>query len=115
MAENENKVTEEVTENNEAVATKAEEKQAVKEQKTAKEKKASEKAAAKKNKVSLGKKIKKGFKEFKAEFKKIVWSSKRATFTNTVLVVVVMVIVAVVIGLLDTGFSNLLSWIGSLV
>lgn len=96
MAENEKKVTEEVTEKKEAKATKASK-------------------PAKKNKVSLGQKIKKAWKEFKAEFKKIVWSSKRNTFTNTVLVIVVMVVVAVVIGLLDFGFSNLIKLLGSLV
>ncbi len=95
MAENENKVTEEVTEKKEAKATKA--------------------SKPAKNKVPLGKRIAKAFKEFKAEFKKIVWSSKKATFSNTALVVACMVIVAVVIGLLDTGFSTLLNWIAGLI
>jgi len=108
MADIEKNVTEEVTEVTEAKADKATEK------KDAKEAKAAEKVAAKKNKVPLGKRIKKALKEFKAEFKKIVWSSRRSTFSNTVLVVVIMIVVAVVIGLVDTGFSELLSWIASL-
>ena len=95
MAENEKKVTEEVTAKKEAKATKA--------------------SKPVKNKVPLRKRIAKGFKEFKAEFKKIVWSSKKATFTNTALVVVCMAVVAVVIGLLDLGFSALLTWIAGLV
>ena len=95
MAENENKVTAEVTEKKEAKATKA--------------------SKPAKNKVSLGQRIGKAFKEFKAEFKKIVWSSKKATFSNTALVVACMVIVSVAIGLLDTGFSTLLNWIAGLV
>ena len=95
MAENEKIVTEEVTEKKEAKATKA--------------------SKPAKNKVGLGKRIAKAFKEFKAEFKKIVWSSKKATFSNTALVVACMVIVAVVIGLLDTGFSSLLNWIAGLI
>ena len=94
MAENENKVTE-VTEKKEAKATKA--------------------SKPAKNKVPLGKRIVKAWREFKAEFKKIVWSSKKATFSNTALVVACMVIVAVVIGLLDTGFSTLLNWIAGLI
>ena len=95
MAENEKKVAEEVTEKKEAKATKA--------------------SKPAKNKVPLGKRIAKAGREFKAEFKKIVWSSRRATFSNTVLVVAVMVIVAVVIGLLDTGFSKLLTLLGSII
>ena len=95
MAEIENKVTEEVTEKKEAKTTKA--------------------SKPVKNKEPLGKRIAKAFREFKAEFKKIVWSSKKATFSNTALVVACMVIVAVVIGLLDTGFSTLLNWIAGLI
>ena len=95
MAENEKKVTEEVTEKKEAKATKA--------------------SKPVKNKEPLGKRISKAFREFKAEFKKIVWSSRKATFSNTALVVACMVIVAVVIGLLDTGFSTLLNWIAGLI
>ena len=94
MAENENKVTE-VTETKEVKATKA--------------------SKPAKNKVPLGKRIAKAWREFKAEFKKIVWSSKKATFSNTALVVACMVIVAVVIGLLDTGLSTLLNWIAGLI
>lgn len=104
MADIEKNVTEEVTEATEAKAEKAASKKDAKDAK----------AAAKKNKTPLGKRIKKALKEFKAEFKKIVWSSRRATFSNTVLVVVIMVIVAVVIGLVDTGFSKLLTWLAGL-
>lgn len=95
MAENEKKVAEEATEKKEAKATKA--------------------SKPVKNKVPLGKRIAKAFREFKAEFKKIVWSSRKATFSNTALVVVCMIIVAVVIGLLDAGFSALINWIAGLV
>lgn len=96
MADKETMVTEEVTDKKEAKATKAPK-------------------TVKKNKVPLGKRIAKAFKEFKAEFKKIVWSSKRSTFTNTVLVVVCMIVVAVVIALLDVGFTALLNWVNGLV
>ncbi|MBE6686605.1 MAG: preprotein translocase subunit SecE [Ruminococcaceae bacterium] len=106
MADIEKNVTEEVTEKKDAKAT---------ETKDAKAAKAAAKAAAKKNKTPLGKRIKKALKEFKAEFKKIVWSSRRNTFVNTVLVCVVMTVVAVAIGLLDLGFSKLLEWLASLV
>ena len=95
MAENEKKVTEEVTEKKEAKATKA--------------------SKPVKNKEPLGKRIAKAFREFKAEFKKIVWSSRKATFSNTALVVVCMAVVALVIGLLDFGFKSLIDWLATLV
>jgi len=53
---------------------------------------------AKAKKPSLGAKIKKAWKEFKAEFKKIVWSNRKNTFNNTVLVIVSMVVVAICVG-----------------
>lgn len=89
----------------------AEEVKEVKEEKVeakVKEKKAASKPAKKKGG------IKKAWREFKAEFKKIVWSSKRSTFNNTVLVLVSTIVVSVVIGLLDFGFSSLLTWLGTL-
>ena len=88
-------------------ASMAEDTKVVKDEAKVKEQKAS-KPAKKKGK------IKKAWREFKAEFKKIVWSSKRSTFNNTVLVIVSMIIVSVVIGLLDFGFSQLLTWLGTL-
>ena len=67
------------------------------------------------NKPSFGAKIKKAWKEFKAEFKKIVWSSKKNTFNNTVLVIVSMAVVALCVGVLDYAFSSLLSALGGLI
>ena len=106
MAENNKNVTEEA-QIPEAESTTSETKEA----KAAK----TPKKSAKKNKPSFGQRVKKSLKEFKAEFKKIVWSSKRNTFNNTVLVVVSMIVVSVVIGALDTGFSKLLTLLGSIV
>ena len=70
---------------------------------------------AKSGKPSLGARLGKKWREFKAEFKKIVWSSRRDTFNNTLLVVVSAIIIAVVIGILDFAFSNLLSALGKLI
>ena len=94
MAENENKI--------ETAVDKAPDK---------KEKKNS----AKSGKPSLGARIKLKWKEFKAEFKKIVWSSRRNTFQNTLLVIVSVLVVAVCIGALDYLFSGLISALGKLV
>ncbi|MBR6513355.1 MAG: preprotein translocase subunit SecE [Clostridia bacterium] len=95
MAENEKKVTDMVADKKETKATKV--------------------SKPKKDKVSLGKKIGKAFREFKAEFKKIVWCGKKATFANTALVVVCMVVVATVISLLDLGFGGLLEWLANII
>lgn len=78
------------------------------------EKKA-EKVKAKSNKPSFGERLKKIWKDFKAEFKKIVWSSKRNTFNNTVLVVVSMIVIAICIGVLDFAFGKLIAWLGTLI
>lgn len=72
-------------------------------------------AKPKSNKPPFKERIKKTWRDFKAEFKKIVWSSKRNTFNNTVLVIVSMIIIAICIGLLDLGFSKLILWLGKLI
>ena len=76
---------------------------------TAAEKKADKKAekkAAKKDKVSLGKKIAKFFRDLNSERKKIVYPGKELTFKNFALVLVVVVVCGVVIGLLDYALFN---------
>ena len=91
-------VTQEVTES-------AEETEAVeiKETKPAKKGKAVEK---KKGFFSrLGSSLKKFWKTMKSELKKVTWNSRKQTFTSTLLVIACMAVFAVVIGLLDVGFS----------
>ena len=78
------------------------------ETKTAKEK-------TKSKKPSFGARISKTWRDFRSEFKKIVWSSKRNTFNNTVLVVVSMIVIAACIGVLDFAFSKLIAWLGKLI
>ena len=46
------------------------------------------------------------FKGVKAEFQKIVWPDKEATFKQSVVVVVIAVIVGVIIALLDYVIKN---------
>ena len=73
------------------------------------------KAAPKKNKVGLGKRIAKFFKDYKSELKKIVWLSPKTTAQYTGMVLVMMVIVSAFIGVLDLVFSKLLLFLGGLV
>lgn len=53
------------------------------------------------------KKLGKFFRECKSEMKKIVWSSKKQTFNNTVVVIASML----VIGAIVVGLDYLFSWI----
>ena len=60
-------------------------------------------------------KIKKFFKDYKSEFKKIVWPEKKDTLKQSAIVIAAIIIVGAAVLLLDTGFSKLLSWLGGLV
>ena len=56
----------------------------------------------------LGARLKKFWKNYKSELKKITWYSRKQTFASTLLVLVCVVVSAAVIGVLDWGFSNLI-------
>ena len=66
-------------------------------------------------KVKKDSKVKKFFKDYKSEFKKIVWPDKKETLRQSGVVAVTIVIVALAVFLLDTGFSKLLMTIAGLV
>lgn len=72
------------------------------------------KAAAKKKKEPLTKRIAKKWKEFVAEFKKIVWYSRKDTWNSTILVIICIVVVGAVVAALDYAFSTGLTFLGSL-
>ena len=59
--------------------------------------------------------IKKFFRDYKSEFKKIVWPTRSETLKLSAVVLVAIVIAGVAIFLLDTGFSTLFSALGNLV
>jgi len=67
----------------------------------------SEKKSEKTEKKKPGK-IRKWFKDLKIEFKKVVWPSKKTVADNTSVVVGVIALSAVLVGLLDTGFLELM-------
>ncbi|MCQ2596624.1 MAG: preprotein translocase subunit SecE [Treponema sp.] len=46
------------------------------------------------------------FKECKAELKKVVWPSKTDVFASLKVVIISTIIVAVLLGLLDFGFTE---------
>ena len=74
-----------------------------------------DKKPAKKDKPSLAARIKKFFREYKAEIKKVTWPSKEDTLRNAVVVAVSVIIVGAVIGLLDMGFQEGLRALGNLI
>ena len=79
------------------------------------EKKTDKKPAAKKDKPSFFEKVKKFWREYKSELKKVVWLSPKQTLNNTVLVIVAVAVVSVFIGLLDLAFSTGLVALGKLI
>ena len=66
-------------------------------------------------KVKNESKIVKFFKDYKSEFKKIVWPEKKDTLRQSGIVVVALVIAGAAIFLLDTGFSKLFQLINDLI
>jgi len=59
--------------------------------------------------------VKKFFRDYKSEFKKIAWPSWNDTFRQSAIVIASIVIAGVVIFLLDTGFSTGIQALGRLV
>lgn len=47
------------------------------------------------------------FKESKAELKKVVWPTKEDVISSIKVVIVSTIVIAVILGLLDLGFSQL--------
>ena len=60
-------------------------------------------------------KIKKFFKDYKSEFKKIVWPEKKDTLKQSGIVVVSIVVVGAIVMLLDVGASSVFTWLAKLV
>ncbi len=60
-------------------------------------------------------KITKFFKDYKSEFKKIVWPSKEDTLKMSAIVLVSIVIAGLAIYLVDTGFSLAFEALGNLI
>ena len=60
-------------------------------------------------------KVKKFFKDYKSEFKKIVWPEKKDTLRQSGVVVSAIVVAGIAIFVLDTAFSKLFQWLSTLV
>ena len=68
----------------------------------------------KSDKPSFGERIKKFFRDYGSELKKITWSSKKDVKSNTIVVLVSIIVVGLIIFVLDLGFSALISLIGKI-
>lgn len=60
-------------------------------------------------------KIGKFFKDYKSEFKKIVWPEKKETLKQSGVVVAAIVVVGAAIMVLDLGASGFFTWLSKLV
>lgn len=58
-------------------------------------------------KVGIFRRIGRSFKNTKAEFKKVVWPTKKQLINNTLIVVAALIIIGLIIFGLDTLFSYL--------
>jgi len=58
-----------------------------------------------KEKMKLGAKIKKFFKDYRSEMKKIVWPTRSQVIKNTGVVLVAIIFIAAIVGILDLVFG----------
>lgn len=58
-------------------------------------------------KQGFGSRVKKFFKECKAELKKVTWPSKEQLIHNTGIIIVFIAIVTVILSVLDVAFAKL--------
>lgn len=63
-------------------------------------------AKPKKDKPSLGARIGAWFRSYKSEVKKIVWTSPKTVWSNSIMTIVAIVVTAVIVGLLDYIFNS---------
>ena len=63
---------------------------------------------------AIGAKIKKFFKDFKGEWKKVTWPSGKAVLNQSIVVIVIVAIVGVAVLGVDTGLSAIIDALVSL-
>lgn len=66
-------------------------------------------------KASLGTRIKKFFKDTKAELKKVTWPTREQLIHNTGVIIVFIILVTVILSVLDVAFAQLFKWITSIL
>lgn len=58
-------------------------------------------------KVGFGERVKRFFKETKAELKKVTWPTKEQLIHNTGVIIVFIIIITVILSVLDVAFAKL--------
>jgi preprotein translocase subunit SecE len=71
-------------------------------------------APKKSDKPSFGERIKKFFRDYGSELKKITWSSKKDVKSNTIVVLVSILVVGLIIFGLDMLFSWVITLLGKI-
>ena len=74
-------------------------------------------AAVKKvdTKLGFGGRTAKWFREMRSELKKVVWPTQKATWKNTLIVIVVLIILCIIVTILDLVFGGLRDLLAQLV
>ncbi|MCD8180681.1 MAG: preprotein translocase subunit SecE [Firmicutes bacterium] len=62
---------------------------------------------SKTKKASFGTRVKRFFKETKAELKKVTWPTKEQLIHNTGVIIVFIIIVTIILSVLDAAFAEL--------
>jgi len=66
-------------------------------------------------KMKLGERIKKFFREYRSEMKKIVWPTKSQVIQNTGVVLISIIFIAAIVGILDLAFgTGIISLLGKI-
>ncbi len=64
---------------------------------------------SKTNKVGFGTRVKRFFRDTKAELKKVTWPTKEQLIHNTGIIIVFIIIITIILSVLDMGFGKLFS------
>ncbi|MCI8520667.1 MAG: preprotein translocase subunit SecE [Clostridia bacterium] len=66
-------------------------------------------------KVSFPERVKRFFKDTKAELKKVTWPTKEQLIHNTGVIIVFIILIAVVLSVLDLAFGKLFALLTSIL
>ena len=67
------------------------------------------------NKASFGTRVKKFFRDTKAELKKVTWPTKEQLIHNTGVIIVFIIIITIILSLLDVAFAQLFKMLTSIL
>lgn len=74
-----------------------------------------EKLQKKESKPGVVARIGKWFRELKSEAKKVVWPTQKATWKNTLIVIIVLIVLCIIVTILDLVFGGLRDLLAQLV